>query len=55
MKAELDQVTQWLTGFNESALNAHLAAGTTFEELFADASLDPRASDLPPSSEQRAH
>ena len=28
---------QWLTGFDESALSAHLAAGTTFEDFFADA------------------
>ena len=43
-KAELDEVIQWLTGFDESALNGHLAAGTTFEDFFADASVNPRAS-----------
>ena len=43
-KAELDEVIQWLTGFDESALSAHLAAGTTFEDFFADASLNPNAS-----------
>lgn len=43
-KAELDEVIQWLTGFDESALDRHLAAGATFEEFFADASLNPRAS-----------
>ena len=43
-KAELDQVIQWLTGFDESALGRHLAAGTTFEEFFADARLNPNAS-----------
>lgn len=42
-KAELDAVIQWLTGFDETALNVHLAAGTTFEDFFADASLNPRA------------
>ena len=42
-KAELDQVIEWLTGFDESALNEHLAAGTTFENFFADASLNPNA------------
>ncbi len=36
-KAELNQVIQWLTGFDESALSGHLAAGTTFEDFFADA------------------
>jgi hypothetical protein len=43
-KAELDQVVEWLTGFDESALNSHLAAGTTFEDFFADAQLNPHAS-----------
>jgi len=33
-KAELDQVIEWLTGFDESTLGEHLAAGTTFEGLF---------------------
>jgi hypothetical protein len=45
-KAELDQVIEWLTGFDEAALNGHLAAGTTFEDLFADARLNPRASSI---------
>lgn len=40
-KAELDQVIEWLTGFDESALSAHLADGTTFEEFFAAAQLNP--------------
>ena len=43
-KAELDQVIEWLTGFDESALEAHLAAGTTFEDFFAEARLNPHAS-----------
>ena len=43
-KSELDQVIEWLTGFDEAALSSHLAAGTTFEEFFADARLNPRAS-----------
>ena len=43
-KAELDQVIEWLTGFDESALSSHLAAGTTFEDFFADARLNPNAS-----------
>ncbi|MEP6856143.1 MAG: DUF2200 domain-containing protein [Pedococcus sp.] len=43
-KAELDQVIEWLTGFGESALNGHLTAGTTVEDFFADARLNPRAS-----------
>jgi len=43
-KAELDQVIEWLTGFDESTLSGHLAAGTTFEDFFADARLNPHAS-----------
>jgi hypothetical protein len=45
-KAELDQVIEWLTGFDESALDSHLAAGTTFEDFFADARLNPQASSI---------
>jgi len=45
-KAELDEVIEWLTGFDEAALNAHLAAGTTFEDFFADAHLNPLASSI---------
>ena len=33
-KAELDQVIEWLTGFDESTLSDHLAAGATFEGFF---------------------
>jgi len=43
-KAELHQVIEWLTGFDESALSGHLSAGTTFEDFFADARLNPSAS-----------
>lgn len=40
---ELDAVIQWLTGFDEAALRDHLAAGTTFEDFFAQARLNPNA------------
>jgi len=40
-RAELDQVIEWLTGFDDAALAGHLAAGTTFEGFFANASLNP--------------
>jgi hypothetical protein len=43
-KAELDQVIEWLTGFDEAALSGHLAAGTTFEDFFAGAQLNPNVS-----------
>ena len=42
-KAELDQVIDWLTGFDATALKSHLDAGTTFEDFFAEAQLNPRA------------
>ena len=45
-KDELDEVIEWLTGFDDSALSAHLAAGTTFEDFFAEALLNPRASQI---------
>jgi hypothetical protein len=41
---ELDQVIRWLTGFDEAALRRHLAEGTTFEDFFAQARLNPNAS-----------
>ena len=40
---ELDQVIRWLTGFDDSELSRHLANGTTFEDFFADARLNPNA------------
>ena len=43
-KAELDQVIEWLTGFDETALRKHLEAETTFEDFFAQADLNPNAS-----------
>ncbi len=45
-KAELDEVVEWLTGFDSKELDAHLAAGTTFEEFFAGARLNPQASSI---------
>jgi hypothetical protein len=42
-KAELHQVIEWLTGYDETALQRHLAAGTTFEDFFAEAELNPHA------------
>jgi hypothetical protein len=42
--AELNDVIEWLTGFDESALAHHLEAGTSFEDFFAQAELNPNAS-----------
>lgn len=43
-KAELDQVVTWLTGYDDAALQQHLDAGTTFEDFFAQAELNPGTS-----------
>ncbi len=40
---ELDEVIDWLTGFDESALRRHLAEQSNFEDFFADAQLNPNA------------
>ena len=42
-QAELDAVIRWLTGFDEAELERHLTAGTTFEDFFAAARLNPNA------------
>ena len=44
--SELHQVIEWLTGFDEPALQSHLASGTTFEHFFAAAQLNPHASSI---------
>ena len=43
-RAEVDEVIEWLTGFDDARLTQHLDEGTTFEEFFADADLNPAAS-----------
>jgi hypothetical protein len=40
---ELIEVIQWLTGFDEAALNQQIESGATFEQFFADARLNPNA------------
>ena len=42
-KDEVDRVICWLTGFDRATLERHLAEETTFEELFAQARLNPNA------------
>ncbi|EWS82200.1 hypothetical protein BF93_11250 [Brachybacterium phenoliresistens] len=42
--AELDEVLTWLTGYDASDLERHIAAGTTLEDFFAQARLTPNAS-----------
>jgi hypothetical protein len=43
-KEEVDEVIAWLTGFDESALDRHLADGTTVTDFFAEAHMNPNAS-----------
>jgi hypothetical protein len=43
-RAELDEVIEWLTGFDEATLKRHLAAGTTFTDFYGAAHINPNAS-----------
>ena len=45
-KAELDQVIEWLTGYDQPALQERLEGGTTFEAFFAEAQLNASASSI---------
>jgi hypothetical protein len=45
-KAELHEVIEWLTGYDEAALAEHLDAETNFEDFFAGARLNPKASEI---------
>ena len=45
-RAEVDEVIEWLTGFDHEQLRAHLDEGTTFEEFFAAAHLNPRSDQI---------
>ena len=38
---ELEQVVEWLTGYDRAALQRHLDEGTTFEDFFAGATINP--------------
>ena len=41
---ELDEVIEWLTGFDDAQLKQHIDEHTTFEDFFAEAELNPNAS-----------
>jgi hypothetical protein len=43
-RAELDEAIEWLTGFDEHELHELLDTGTTFQDFFAAARLNPNAS-----------
>jgi hypothetical protein len=40
-KEEVDEIVRWLTGYNQSELDAHLESRTDFETFFAKARLNP--------------
>lgn len=40
---QLDQIIQWLTGFDKPTINSHIARKTTFEQFFDEATLNPHA------------
>ena len=42
-KAELHQVIQWLTGYNEPTLQKHIEDKSTFEQFFQQAEINPKA------------
>jgi hypothetical protein len=42
-KEELHEVMRWLTGFDEETLMTHLEDGSTFEQFFEVANLNPNA------------
>jgi hypothetical protein len=42
-RAELDQVIEWLTGYDAAELRRHLDEETTFTDFFAGARLNPNA------------
>ena len=45
-KSELDQVIEWLTGYDQTELQERLEANTTFEAFFDEARLNPNASSI---------
>ena len=45
-REEVDEVIEWLTGFDAAQLQAHLDEGTTFEDFFAAASLNPHVDQI---------
>lgn len=44
MRAEVDEVVTWLTGYDQCQIDQHVADGTTFRDFFAAADLNHRAS-----------
>ena len=42
-RAELHEVVEWLTGFDENRIQQFVDEGATFEDFFAKATLNPNA------------
>ncbi|WP_130014811.1 DUF2200 domain-containing protein [Serinicoccus sediminis] len=45
-ESEVREVFEWLTGFDDAQLSKHLADGTTFEDFFAAATLNPHVDQI---------
>ena len=45
-RAEVDEVIEWLTGFDAATLAEHLERGTTFEDFFDQARLNPHVDQI---------
>jgi hypothetical protein len=45
-QAELDEVIEWLTGYDDAELQQHLEDETTFQDFFAQATLNPKVSEI---------
>ncbi|MBX3196467.1 MAG: DUF2200 domain-containing protein [Microbacteriaceae bacterium] len=45
-RAELDETIRWLTGVGDDELRAHLESGTTLQEFFDGARLNPNAAKI---------
>ena len=45
-KAEVDEVIEWLTGFDDAELASHRVAGTSFQDFFADARMNPNSASI---------
>jgi hypothetical protein len=45
-REEVDEVIRWLTGFDDAALRQHLEGGTTFEDFFGAATLNPATAQI---------
>lgn len=45
-RAELDEVIEWLTGFDQRALEQHLSDETTYHDFFEQATLNPHVDQI---------